>query len=106
MNPTRSAKSTEISRRSVPAVGGAAGTAALVTGLAAASCEPHSPQNFTVGGFGEPQVGQARASAEPHSPQNLRPASFSDPHDEQTKRISPNVGIDEGYALRWEGSAR
>ncbi len=45
------------------------------------SAVPHSPQNFTVGGFAVPQLGHACASALPHSPQNFLPASFSEPQD-------------------------
>ena len=79
MKPTRSAKSTETSRRSAA---GAAVRERRTRPAAAPSAAPHSPQNFTVGGFAVPQLGHARASAVPHSPQNFRPASFSEPQDE------------------------
>jgi hypothetical protein len=74
VKPTRSAKSTETSRRS--ATGGAAvGTDRV--GAGAASAVPHSPQNFTPGAFGDPQFAHATASGVPHSPQNFLPASFA-----------------------------
>ena len=78
MKPTRSANRTETSRRS------AAGpmSAGVVDAAKAPSALPHSPQNFMVGGFAAPQLGQVCASALPHSPQNFRPASFSEPQDE------------------------
>ncbi len=49
---------------------------------------PHSPQNFTVGGLGAPQLGQVRAKDAPHSPQNLRPLSFSVPHASQSNVLN------------------
>jgi hypothetical protein len=49
--------------------------------------EPHSPQNFTVGGFGLPHAAQARAIGDPHSPQNLRPGSFSLPQAVQRTEV-------------------
>ena len=75
MKPTRSANSTETSRRS--AAGGSlggVGASRRPSGL------PHSPQKRTPASFGAPHDGHARASGEPHSPQNLRPAVLSAPH--------------------------
>lgn len=73
VNPTRSMKSTETTRRSATGVGGLAGAGSTPSG------EPHSPQNFVSGAFVLPQVGHAAASEEPHSPQNFRPGSFAAP---------------------------
>src|SRR3990172_10899963 len=88
VKPTRSANSTETSRRSeTGAATSPRGPTELGAGLApGANGVPHSPQNFTVGGLSVPQLGQASASDVPHSPQNLRPPSFSAPHASQ--RIS------------------
>jgi hypothetical protein len=41
--------------------------------------DPHSPQNFSPGSFGAPQLGQVAANGVPHSEQNLRPGRFSAP---------------------------
>ena len=81
VKPTRSAKSTETSRRSAAVRCRAAAPEAPLR-----SAEPHSPQNFIVGAFAVPHDGQARASALPHSPQNLRPSSFSALQVGQTMR--------------------
>jgi hypothetical protein len=43
---------------------------------AAVRADPHSPQNFVPGAFGEPHDAQATASPRPHSPQNFRVPSF------------------------------
>ncbi len=51
--------------------------------VAAPRAAPHSPQNFTAGGFAVPHDGHACESALPHSPQNFRPGSFADPQDVQ-----------------------
>ena len=94
VKPTRSAKSTETRRRS--AIGAAAArdgawgdaAAADVATVAGTAVNgvAHSPQNFVVGGFVDPQLGQTEASFDPHSPQNLRPASFSAPQLGQVTR--------------------
>ena len=78
MKPTRSAKRTETSRRSA----GGPTSVGVADAATAPSALPHSPQNFMVGAFAVPQLGQVCASALPHSPQNFRPASFSEPQDE------------------------
>src|SRR6266542_803567 len=85
VNPTRSAKRTDTSRRSAAGAAEGWGWALGTTsdGAVAARGDPHSPQNFTVVGFGAPQFAQTRASGVPHSPQNLRPGSFSVPQAEQ-----------------------
>src|SRR5439155_23402931 len=93
VNPTRSANSTETSRRS--AAGAGAGSAGLVAWAVAPvpppfSPEPHSPQNLAAGGLAEPQAGHARARRFPHSKQNLRPASFSLPHTLQ-RTLAPGA---------------
>jgi hypothetical protein len=86
VNPTRSAKRTETSRRSklgAVRVGSRCATvSALVVPVGeavAASGEPHSPQNFEPGSFVVPHLGQAAASGAPHSPQNFRWAALSVP---------------------------
>ena len=62
-------------------------------GGVAASAEPHSPQNLTVGALAAPQAAQARASARPHSPQNLRPASFSLPQATHVMSLNPSRNV-------------
>ena len=87
VNPTRSANSTDTSRRS--AAGGSdvmVGATGPGPGEGSASEAPHSPQNFVPGVLGVPQAGQGRSSGLPHSPQNFRPGSFSVPQAEQVKR--------------------
>jgi len=74
VKPTRSMNSTETTRRSATGVGGAA------AGSAAASGEPHSPQNFVSGAFRLPQLAHATARDAPHSPQNFLPLSLAAPH--------------------------
>src|SRR5215472_13662491 len=84
VNPTKSAKSTETSRRSATgaawAVGSGAGTAEPGPCDDAPSTLPHSPQNFWPGGFAIPHDGQASASGAPHSPQNFWPEGLSAAH--------------------------
>ena len=98
MKPTRSAKSTETSRRSVAGSGsGAAATSAgaapvapaEVADAAAASVAPHSPQKRTPGSFALPQVPHRTASGVPQAPQNFLPGPLSAPHDAQ--RIGQTV---------------
>src|SRR5439155_17935831 len=76
VNPTRSANSTETSRRS------AAGT--WCSGAEVAGTEapwpngvPHSPQNFWPGGLTAPHDGHEFESVLPHSPQNFWPGGLS-----------------------------
>ena len=78
VNPTRSANSTETSRRS------ACAWDAVVSGVwpaVAASDAPHSPQNLAPGAFEVPHDAHARVSGAPHSPQNLRFASLGSPQE-------------------------
>src|SRR5438477_6600213 len=82
VNPTRSANSTETSRRSDSWGAAGVGTG---EGAPSESAVPHSPQNLALGAFAVPQLGQARTRRLPHSAQNFRPASFSVPQAEQTK---------------------
>src|SRR3989442_8598093 len=84
VNPTRSANSTETSRRSVSGASReAAGAASWSTAVWSPIGAPHSPQNFAPTTLGDPHEGQATARRAPHSPQNLRPGSLSEPHDVQ-----------------------
>ena len=85
VNPTRSRKSTDTSRRSMGAVGPLvlASTSGIDPASATAKALPHSPQNLPAAGFAAPHTGHTRASAEPHSMQNLRPASLTVPHASQ-----------------------
>src|SRR3990172_9955592 len=101
VKPTRSANSTETSRRSATGPGAASATGRATTELGLVELGtrgvPHSPQNFTFGGLGVPQLEQASANEAPHSPQNLRPSSFSVPHAEQ--RIDPSLpAAGRGYS--------
>ena len=57
-------------------------------GACEASDTPHSPQNFTEGGFDVPHEGHVCNSALPHSPQNFRPDSFSAPHAEHVTAVT------------------
>ncbi len=93
VNPTRSAKRMETSRRSATGasaeVEGPGWKGAVVEGRGpATSGVAHSPQNFAVAEFVVPQAGQTAARRPPHSPQNLRPASFSVPQLEQINPIA------------------
>src|SRR3954465_8383565 len=94
VKPTRSAKSTETSRRSGLASGaGGAGSAARgagAVGTPASIRSPHSPQKANWGSLGVPHDGQARESRVPHDPQNLRPAGLSVPHAEQRMPPTPS----------------
>jgi Yip1-like protein len=70
---------------------------------------PHSPQNFTVGAFGDPHCGHGVASAIPHSPQNFLPGSFCAPQAPQItpttlqlsrkRPVPPSGRADAAYAL-------
>ncbi len=92
VNPTRSANSTETSRRS--ACDRAAFADVWPAGVA--SDPPHSPQNLAPGAFEVPQDAHARVSGAPHSPQNLRFPSFGSPQaaqsTEATIALSPIRG--------------
>src|SRR5919109_4779205 len=88
VKPTRSANRTETSRRSATgAVWAAPAAAGVAAGPAAASGEPHSPQNFCPGGFAAPHEEQVAASAVPHSPQNFCVAGFSAPQFEHVVTV-------------------
>ena len=68
MKPTRSANSTDTSRRSACGVPRAPSSRPP-------RARPHSPQNFAPGAFGLPHTTDRQA--DPTSPQNFRPTSFS-----------------------------
>src|SRR6266498_2333125 len=77
VNPTRSANSTDTSRRSAE---GAGDREAAAGAGAPPRAEPHAPQNLFVGGFGVPHDAHTLASGLPHAPQNLLVSAFSAPH--------------------------
>src|ERR1700736_1738388 len=81
VKPTRSAKSTDTTRRSV--AGMTVSPTPPVSGPSARAA-PQSPQNFSPGWFAPPQAGHATASGAAHWAQNLRPGRFSAPQREQT----------------------
>src|SRR6266511_2867565 len=91
VNPTRSANSTETSRRSDDAAarpfGRAAATPAGSTALP--SAVPHSPQNRSDGSFGAPQDGHTTASGDPHDEQNFLPSRFTVPQFPQVTPCPP-----------------
>ena len=71
MNPTRSANSTEQTRRSVTFGAARRGAGlAVPLRLPRPSGVPHAPQKRCPGAAGVPQDGQVAASAAPHAPQN------------------------------------
>src|SRR6266511_2398318 len=72
VNPTRSANSTDTSRRSE--VG-----ASVTSAASAPSGAPHWPQNRSSGSLAAPHEGQATARGLPHREQNRRPGRFSVP---------------------------
>src|SRR6266508_7000827 len=76
VNPTRSANSTDTSRRSE--VG-----ASVTSAASAPSGAPHWPQNRSSGSLTAPHEGQVTASEVPQFEQNRRPARLSLPHDGQ-----------------------
>src|SRR5215210_887084 len=78
VKPTRSAKSTETSRRSAEGVSRAISAAGSLVRE-----DPHSPQNFVPGALGVAHTPQTTDRAVPQLPQNLRPCSFSVPQLEQ-----------------------
>src|SRR5947209_2671753 len=85
VNPTRSANSTDTSRRSAIGSTTTTGTGGWAAGAAATatSGDPHSPQNFVPGSLPAPHCEHGCASTAPHSPQNLRPGPFVVPHAAQ-----------------------
>src|SRR5207247_242573 len=81
VNPTRSAKRTETSRRSA-AAGWRVGPVDTRSGRVrdgSVSDVPHSPQKRMEESFEVPHDGQISASGAPHVPQNLRPGGLSVP---------------------------
>src|SRR5215213_2870800 len=82
VKPTRSAKSTDTSRRSaVGAAGARAGSAVAARGV------PHSPQKRWPGGFAAPQAEHVAVSSVPHSPQNFCADGFSVPQLEHVTTL-------------------
>src|SRR6266540_3682081 len=79
VNPTRSANSTEIRRRSATGAAAAVRVATATDASATSSGAPQSPQKLFPGGFSAPHVGQLFARALPQSPQNRLAAGFSAP---------------------------
>jgi len=78
VNPTRSANSTDTSRRS--AAGDAAG-AGTSSELIVTRDVPHSAQNFAPTACGVLHVGHASACGVPHSEQNFAPAATGLPQE-------------------------
>src|SRR5690349_23374174 len=74
VNPTRSAKTTVMTRRS---------SNALLTGDDVKGA-PHRPQNLNPAWFSAPHDPQIRSMLAPQAPQNACPAAFSCPHAVQT----------------------
>src|SRR6266511_3643759 len=100
VNPTRSANSSETSRRSAVAAGCRVrppGSRTEVVERPVAEfpprAVPHSPQNLWPGGFAAPHEEQVMARAVPHSPQNFWPAGFSAPHFEQPTHTPPGIEL-------------
>jgi hypothetical protein len=87
VNPTRSAKRIETTRRSATEAWPRAATGDIAPALAGSGWA-HSPQNFSPGSFRAPQDGQGSASGAAHSEQNFRPVRFSVPQFEQTTCVS------------------
>ena len=73
VNPTRSANSTDTSRRS-ETTGPAAGVGGATAGAAAMSGVPHSAQNFAPASAGSPHAGHDWLTGAPQWMQNFFPA--------------------------------
>ena len=93
MKPTRSANSTDTSRRSATAIPIGA-TVAPGTGCdSAGSSEPQFAQKWAPGRLAWPHTGHPAASRVPHWMQKLAPAWLAVPHVSQINVAEPYNGI-------------
>src|SRR6266511_5260382 len=99
VNPTRSANSTDTSRRSED--GGAGAGLTVAVPRPAPTGVPHSPQNFSLPRTGAPQAAHAWASGFPHSTQNFLPAAFSVP---QFGQVRLHLQVDSPRNVALEGN--
>ena len=107
VKPTRSANSTDTSRRS--ATGRLVGAGDEASVVSPSRRVPHRPQNLAPGTRGAPQFGQAAASGFPHWTQKLTSAEFSVPHRSQVIIVSarpPRRRAGAGRAPRPPGGTR
>lgn len=104
MNPTRSAKTTETSRRSPPSLTGSAAGATLGdegagVGAPAVSAVPQLKQNRFEGSLAVPHDEHSLASACPQLEQNACPSGFSDPQFPQLIICTPRRFSAPDYSM-------